>query len=131
MAEVVTAFMSLKVVPVIVLGSPSVAVGLASIASEKVAVTLTPGAIIVALLAGLVLLTLGGVVSAGVSAQSGSVESPSVVSLLRAVCEVVCALAARSSTSLAASPLTPLCWLVVTEAVSPVGAGRVVGAAIT
>src|SRR5215217_1562557 len=63
MGMVVPAFMSLKVVPVIVLGSPSVAVGLASIASEKVAVTLAPGAISIAPLAGLVLLTLGAWVS--------------------------------------------------------------------
>src|ERR671913_860485 len=130
MAVVVPAFMSLKVVPVIVLGSPSVAVGLASIASVKVAVTLTPGAIIVELLAGLVLLTLGGVVSAGVSAQSGSVESPSVVSLLSAVCEVVCALAAPSSTSPAAKSIAPpLSPMVVAEAVL-LGGGRVVGGAI-
>src|SRR5918993_837910 len=129
MAVVVPAFLSFKMVPVIVLGSPSGGVGLASIASVKVAVTLTPGAIIVALLAGLVLSTLGGVVSAGMSAQSGSVEPPSVVSLLSAVCEVVCALAARGSTSLPASPITPLCWLVVNEAVS-LGGGRGVSAAI-
>src|ERR671912_656694 len=128
MALVVPAFISLKVVPVTVLGSPSVAVGLASIASVKVAVTLTPGAILFAPLAGLVFLTLGAVVSAGVSAQSGSVERPSVVSGLGAVSEVVCALAARSSTSRAASSITPLGWLGVTEAVSPLGGGRLVGA---
>src|SRR5918999_3559493 len=126
MAVVVPAFMSLKVVPVIVLGSPSVAVGLASIASVKVAVTLAVGAIIVALLAGLVLMTLGGVVSAGVSAQSGSVERPSVVSRLTVV---VCALAARSSTSPAAKSITALSWLVGMEAVS-LGGGRGVGAGI-
>src|SRR5829696_1246824 len=105
----------------------------ALIASEKVALTFTPGPIPVAPAAGKVLLTLGAWVSAGVSAgvsvQSGSVERPSVVSLLTAVSEDVCALAARTSTSLAASPITPLCWLVVTEAVS-LGGGRVAGAGI-
>jgi hypothetical protein len=44
-----------------VLGSPSVVT--ASIASVKVALTLTPGAICVAPMAGLVLMTLSGVVS--------------------------------------------------------------------
>src|SRR5919112_1905473 len=119
MAVVVPAFMSLKVVRVIVLGSPSVAVGLASIASVKVAVTLTPGAILGAPLAGLVLLTLGAVVSAGVSAQSGSLESPSVVRGLTSV------LSARTITP---SP----CSIVVVEALSPVGVGggRVAGAGI-
>src|SRR5215207_5148033 len=98
-------------------------------ASEKVALTLAVAKTPVAPAAGLVLVTLGAWVSVGVSAQSGSVESPSVVSLLGAVSEVVCALAARTSTSLAASSIGPLCRLGVTEAVS-LGGGRAVGAGI-
>src|SRR5215211_1270228 len=108
---------SLKVVALIVLGSPSSAI--ASIASVKVAVTLTPEAILFAPLAGLVRMTLGGSVSAGVSAQSGSLESPSVV---RGLTSVV------SAKAITPSP----CSIVVVEAGSPVGGGggRVAGAGI-
>ena len=102
----------------------------ALIASEKVALTFTPGPISVAPAAGKVLLTLGAWVSAGVSAQSGNVEPPSVVSRLTVVSAVVCALAARTNTSPTAKSIAPpLSWLVVAEAVSS-GGGRVVGAGI-